>query len=142
MSSHLTQALSDSTTVCDLIQVQRRLANSKHPFERLVGVFFTAGMLNERLAQLSDRQVGQLMVDYAGHDFGIAQPETAIWRQAIRRLFRSAGGSLPVEATVQQEQPACPDCGNEMFLHFGIEEPDFYQCEVVGCAYKTTGEKQ
>ena len=141
MSSHLTQALSDSTTVCEMIQAQRRLANSKHPFERLVAVF-TAGLLDESLAQLSDRQVGQLMVDYAGHDFGIAQPETAIWRQAIRRLFRSANGSLPVEATVQQEQPACPDCGNEMFLHFGIEEPDFYQCEAVGCAYKTTGEKQ
>src|ERR1700687_2163163 len=128
MSSHLTQALSDTITVCELIETQRRLANSEHPFERLVAVFFTAGMLDERLAQLSDRQVGQLMVDYAGHDFGIAQPEMKICSQAIRRLFRSAGGSLTEEPMLQQEQPTCPDCGNEMFLHFGIEEPDFYQC--------------
>jgi hypothetical protein len=67
-------------------------------------------MLQERLAQLTDRQIGQLMFDHFGHDLGILQPEMTICQHATQRLFRSAGGCLTAE-DVQRQRPSCPQCG-------------------------------
>ena len=44
------QAPEQEIMVCDLIEIQRMLANAEHPFERLVGTLFMAGMLDMRLA--------------------------------------------------------------------------------------------
>jgi len=46
----LGQAPEQEITLYDLIEIQRMLADSDNPFERLVGVLFVAGMLDMRLA--------------------------------------------------------------------------------------------
>jgi len=124
-------------TVCDLIEIQRMLADSENPFERLVGRLFVAGMLDIRLAQLTDHQVGQLMFDHFRNHLGILLPETTICDHATQRLFRSTNGNFTTEDIEKQRQrTACPKCGNEMLLHYGIDEPDFLECALLNCGYK------
>ena len=131
------QAPEQEITVCDLIEIQRMLVHSDNLFERLVGTLFVAGTLDMRLAQLTDRQIGQLMFDHFGHDLGMLRPEMPICQHATRRLFRSAGGKLTAEDTEKQRQrTACPKCGNEMLLHYGIDERDFLECVLLKCRHK------
>jgi len=78
----LAQDSEEDVTVCGLIEMQRRLANSEKLFERLVGTLWAAGMLDERLAQLTDRQIGQLMFDAVADQLSILRPETMIWRSS------------------------------------------------------------
>src|SRR5438309_11385538 len=112
------------------------LAGYEISFERLVGTLFVAGTLDIRLAKLTDRQIGQLMFDHFRNHLGILLPETTICEHATRRLFRSAGGSLTTEEMEKQRQrPACPRCGNEMLLHYGIDEPDFLECDSLNCRH-------
>jgi hypothetical protein len=122
----------EARSVRGLIELQRRLCQSKSPFVRRVGLLITAGALDRHLDALSDKQVGQLMFDHVGRDLGIAQPEAAICGQATQRLFRSENGRLEEEPP---RRPPCPECGSEMLLHFGIDEPDFFQCVYLGCEY-------
>ena len=131
------QAPEQEIMVCDLIEIQRMLANAEHPFERLVGTLFVAGMLDMRLAKLTDRQIGQLMFDHFRNRLGILLPETTICDHATRRLFRSAGGKLTTEDIQKQRQrPACPKCGSEMLRHYGVDQPDFLECVLAKCGYK------
>jgi hypothetical protein len=137
LEMHLGQDPEEDITVSGLIEIQRRLANSENLFERLVGVLWAAGMLEERLAYLTDRQIGQLLFDHFGHDLGILQPEITICGHAIRRLFRSAGGKVTAQDIEKQwVRPACPKCGNEMLLHYGIDELDFLECVLLNCGHK------
>ena len=69
-------------TVCGLIEIQRILADSENPFERLVGALFVAGTLDIRLAKFTDRQIGQLMFDAVADQLSILRPETMIWRSS------------------------------------------------------------
>ena len=135
----MAQDSEEDVTVCGLIERQRRLADSHDLFERLLGTLSVAGMLDIRLAQLTDRQIGQLIFDLVGDQFCVLQPEMTICTQATRRLFRSAAGSLTTEDIESQRQrPACPKCGNEMLLHYGyeIDQPDFLECMLVNCRHK------
>jgi hypothetical protein len=132
---HLGQDEEDAT-VSELIEIQRMLAESDNPFERLVGTLWAAGMLEERLAQLTDRQVGQLMFDVVADQLSILRPGTTICNHATRRLFRSEGAKLTTQdIEKQRQQPACPKCGNERLLHYGIDEPDFLECVLAKCRY-------
>ena len=107
------------------------------PFERLVGVLLLAGLLGQRMAEPTDRQVAQLLLDYCGNDVGMLLPETVIHRHATRRLLRSAGGRITAKELKEQRPGAtCPRCGSEMLPHVGIDEPDFSQCVLVECGYK------
>ena len=47
-------------------------------------------------------------------------PELIIVTQAIDRLRRSTGGAVTNEKAQDnlKQQPVCPKCGNEMFLHY------------------------
>ena len=131
------QASEQEITVCDLIEIQRMLADSENPFERLVGTLFVAGMLDMCLTQLTDHQVGQLMFDHFRNHLGTLLPETTICDHATRRLFRSTNGTFTAEEMEKQRQrPGCPRCGNEMLFHYGIDEPDFLQCVLLKCGYK------
>ena len=133
----LGQAPEPEITVCDLIEIQRMLADSENAFERLVGTLFVAGTLDIRLAKLTDRQIGQLMFDHFRNHLGILLPETTICEHATRRLFRSAGGSLTTEDIKKERQrTACPSCGSEMLHHYGIDEPDFLECVVLKHRHK------
>jgi hypothetical protein len=125
--------IAQKPTVSVLIDLQRRLAQSENKFLRGFGTLLAAAVLDRHLSELSDRQVGQLMFDEVGRDLGIAQPESTICSQATQRLFRSPGGRLE---EVEVELPECPRCGNELLRHFGIEEPDYWQCVSLTCGHK------
>ncbi len=119
------------------MKIQQQVAKSKNPVERCFGSLLLAGMFERHLAQLTDRQIGQLMFDLVGGDLPISQMEVTICHQATLRLFRSAGGRLTAEElAAQQECPSCPICGNEMPLHYGIGGRDFRQCTSLGCKHK------
>ena len=118
----------DEKPIRRLIELQRRLLQSKSPFARRIGTLLAAGALNNHLAELDDHQIGQLLLDEVGSDLGILQPEATICHQATQRLFRSENGSLEEDESPKPEPLSCPNCGNEMLFHYGIDEPDFYQC--------------
>jgi hypothetical protein len=117
-------------SVLRLIDIQRRLAASKSPFLRCIGTLLAAGVLHRRLADLTDKQVGQLLQDHVGRDLGITEPESTICCQATQRLFRSESGSLEEEPPLR---PPCPRCGTEMIFNFGIDERDFLECTSLHC---------
>src|SRR5437870_13154830 len=93
----LGQTPEQEITVCNLIEIQRILACSKNPFERLVGALLVAGMLEVRLAQLTDWQIGQLMFFHFRNFLGILVPGSNNCDQATRRLFRSASWKRTTE---------------------------------------------
>lgn len=128
--------------VSEVIAVQRALAESNNPFERIVGALLMAGMLEQRLRQLSDRQVGQLLFDHCGNNVGMLLPESVIHQHATQRLFRSPGGKLkPKDMERGAHRPTCPECGNEMLLHYGIDEPDYLECVALSCGHRRNPEE-
>lgn len=123
--------------VFDLIETQRRLSDSEHSFERVVGTLCVAGNLQERLARLNDRQVGQLVFDYVWDQLNLLSPEMTICQHAASRLFRSLGRHLTsADIESQEQRPACPKCGSEMIHNFGIDEPDYFECSLLDCGHK------
>jgi len=116
-----------------LIDLQRRLLQSKSPFVRRIGTLLAAGALDRHLAELSDKQIGELLRDDVGNDLGVLQPEAIICHQATRRLLRSEHGTLVEEPPLR---PPCPACGNDMLFHYGVDEPDFFECSSLGCEHK------
>ena len=123
----------EKPTVRWIIDLQRRLMASKNPFKRRIGTLLAVGVLDRQMSELTDKQVGQLVVDEVEGDLSMYSPESTICRQATERLFRSESGSLEEEALLRLP---CPKCGNEMLLRYGIDEPDFFQCVYLGCEYK------
>jgi hypothetical protein len=121
----------------DLIERQRKLGESPRPLDHLYAVA-VGGALSDRLNELSDRQIGQLLFDFCWSELYVDGPELTIVTQAIDRLRRSKGGVVPNEEAQDslKQQPVCPKCGNEMFLHYGIDEPDFWRCDYVACRHK------
>jgi hypothetical protein len=124
-------------STCCLIKRQRKLGESPLLIDRLRAVAL-GGALSDRLNELSDRQIGQLLFDFCWAECYFASPELSIVTQAIDRLRRSTGGAVTNEEAQEslKQQPVCPKCGNEMFLHYGIDEPDFWLCDYVACRRK------
>jgi hypothetical protein len=120
-----------------LIERQRKLGESPRPIDRLRAVVL-GGTLSDRLNELSDRQIGQLLFDFCWPELYVDGPELIICTHAIDRLRRSTGGVFTKEEAHEnlRPQPVCPKCGNEMFLHYGIDEPDFWLCDYVSCRHK------
>lgn len=124
-------------TVADLIEIQRRYALSNATFEQVVGTLFVAGVLQKRLNELDDHQIGQLLSDVVGHQLSVSGPEMTICAQATLRLFRSPAETLTsrdIENT--RRRTACPMCGNEMLMSYGIDERDYLECTSLSCSYK------
>jgi hypothetical protein len=121
----------------DIIKRQQRLNESPRSIDRLHAVALGAA-LGDRLNGLSDRQIGQLLFDFCWPELYVDGPELIIVTQAIDRLRRSTGGAVTDEEAQDnlKQQPVCPKCGNEMFLHYGIGEPDFWLCDYVDCQHK------
>src|ERR1019366_6758548 len=113
-----------------LIERQRKLGESQRPIDRLRAAVFGSA-LSHRLNGLSDRQIGQLLFDFCWAECYFNSPELIIVTQAIDRLRRSTGGAATNEEAQVKQQPVCPKCGGEMFLHYGIDEPDFWLCDWV-----------
>jgi hypothetical protein len=120
-----------------LIERQRKLGEPPHPIDRLRAAVL-GGALSDRLNELSDHQIGQLLFDFCWPECYFNSPELIIVTQAIDRLRRSKGGVITKEEAQEnlRPQPGCPKCGNKMFLHYGIDEPDFWVCDRVACRHK------
>ena len=71
-------------TVSELIEIQRSFARAEGAFECLVGTLWAAGTLERRLAQLTDRQIGQLLNDFVDDQLGLFEPEMTICHQATQ----------------------------------------------------------
>ena len=124
-------------STCCLIKRQRKLGESPLLIDRLTAMVL-GGALRDRLNELSDRQIGQLLFDFCWPELYVDGPELTIVTQAIDRLRRSTGGAVTNEEAQDslKQQPVCPKCGNEMFLHYGIDEPDFWLCDWMDCRHK------
>jgi hypothetical protein len=95
--------------------------------------------LTDRLDELSDRQIGQLLFDVCWAECYVASPEATIVTQAVDRLRRSTGDMLSEEESQDdpKQRPVCTECGRgEMYLHYGIDEPDFWRCDYLDCHHK------
>jgi hypothetical protein len=68
-----------------LIQEQRMLVTSTNVWERF-GVLWIAALLDKRLKQCTDHEVGELMVIVQGR-FGLFEPEFAVCYHARQRLL-------------------------------------------------------
>jgi hypothetical protein len=121
----------------DIIRRQHTLSESSRLIDRLHAVVLGAA-LRDRLNDLSDCQIGQLLFDVCWPELYVDGPELIIVTQAIDRLRRSTGGAVTNEKAQDnlKEQPVCPKCGNEMFLHYGIDEADFWLCDYASCQHK------
>jgi hypothetical protein len=127
----------DRLDVHGLIEAQRMLAQSKHPFAQIVCVLWINGSLKRRLARLTDRQIAQLMFDYVWDDLIVFSPAAAICEHATERLFRSERGSWTQQdkSVMDEDTPPCPACGAETVRHVGINEPDFVRCGRAECGH-------
>ena len=137
MALGVTVELDDEPSIRNLIARLRKLGESSRSLDRLYAVAVDSA-LNDRLNRLSDRQIGQLLFDFCWAECYFNSPELTIVTQAIDRLCRSTGGAVTHQKARDslKEQPGCPKCGNEMFLHYGIDEPDFWLCDYVDCRHK------
>ena len=124
-------------SIRNLIERLRKLGESPLLIDRLTAMILGSA-LGHRLNELSDRQIGQLLFDFCWPELYVDGPELIIVTHAIDRLRRSMGGAATNEEAEQslKQQPVCPKCGNEMFLHYGIDEPDFWRCDRVDCRHK------
>ena len=125
----------DEPSIRNLIERLRKLGESPRPLDHLYAVAVDS-TLSDRLNGLSDRQIGQLLFDFCWPELYLNGPELIICTHAIDRLRRSTGGAVTNEEAQVKQQPVCPKCGNEMFLHYGIAEPDFWLCDCVACRHK------
>ncbi len=83
-----TQITDKAFSIRGLIAKHRWLGRSRNRFLRGMANLIAARVLDRCLSELTDRQIGQLMIDEVGRDFGVFQPETTICQQATLRLFR------------------------------------------------------
>ena len=79
-----------------LIERQRKLGESPRPLDHLYAVA-VGGALSDRLNEMSDRQIGQLLFDFCWAECYFNSPELIIVTQAIDRLRRSTGGVITNE---------------------------------------------
>ena len=86
----------------DIIEEQRRLSASANPFERVVGSLCVAGLLQQRLAELTDAAVGQLMFDYLWNEMNLLSPEMTICQAATERLLSSSSVVTTEKENVNQ----------------------------------------
>ena len=137
MTVELDDEYDDEPSIRNLIERLRKLGESPRPLDHLYAVAVDS-TLSDRLNGLSDRQIGQLLFDFCWAECYFASPELSIVTQAIDRLRRSTGGGIPNEEAEEsrKQRPVCPKCGNEMFLHYGIDERDFWLCDYVSCRHR------
>ena len=73
-------------TIRELIEEQRRRLRSSNPAERLAAALLIPGVLAERLRELSDFNLGQLLEDEVWSNLNLLAPESTICLVAADRL--------------------------------------------------------
>ena len=116
-------------TIRELIEKHKRLRCSTNPAERLAAALLISGVLAKHLPRLRDCQIGQLLLDEVWSKLNLLAPESTVCLEAVDRLRGSTEGE-------SSNRPACPKCGNEMLIHYGIDEPDFFECVLVKCGHR------
>ena len=77
-------------TIREIIAEQRRRLGSANPAERLAAALLIPNLLRERLNELDDRHVGQLLEDEVWSNLNLLAPESTICLVAADRLRRHA----------------------------------------------------
>jgi hypothetical protein len=116
-------------TVRELIKEQRRRLGSVNPVERLAAALLIPAALAKQLNRLADHQIGQLLLDEVWSRLSPLGPESTICLHAVDRLRGSPEGE-------SSGRPACPRCGSEMLIHYGVDQPDFFECVVLDCGHR------
>src|SRR5208282_5336609 len=73
-------------TIRELIAEQRRRMRSINPAERLAAAILIPGVLAQRLRELSDFNLGQLLEDEVWSNLNLLAPESTICLAAVDRL--------------------------------------------------------
>ena len=73
-------------TIGELIAEQRRRMRSSNPAERLAAALLIPGVLAQRLRELSDFNLGQLLEDEVWSNLNLLAPESTICLAAVDRL--------------------------------------------------------
>ncbi len=81
-------------TIRELIAEQRRRVRSGNPAEQLAAALLIPGVLAERLRELSDFNLGQLLEDEVWSNLNVLAPESTICLEAADRLRRPTKGEL------------------------------------------------
>ena len=125
-------------SIRNLIERLRKLHESTRPRDYLDAMVVDCE-LRGRLCELSDRQISQLLSDFWWGSCYVFSPELAIVMQATDRLCRSTGGVLTNEESPDdpRQRLVCPKCGRyDMYWQYGIDEPDFWECDYSDCRHK------
>ena len=77
-------------TIREIIAEQRRRLGSANLAERLAAALLIPNLLRERLNELDDRQIGQLLEDEVWSNLNLLAPESTICLVAADRLRRHA----------------------------------------------------
>jgi hypothetical protein len=75
-------------TIQEIIAEQRRRVGSGNPAERLAGALLLPNLLQERLRELDDRQIGHLLEHEVCSNLNVLAPELTICVAAAERLCR------------------------------------------------------
>jgi hypothetical protein len=138
MAMELNDEFGEELSTYDLIKRQQKLGASPLVIDRLSAMAL-GSTLHDRLNAFSDRQIGQLIFDFCWAQMYVDGPELSLVTQAIDRLRRSTGGGITFEEADERlkQRPICLKCGGvEMYLHYGIDEHDFWLCDSVSCSHK------
>jgi hypothetical protein len=87
---HLLLRLGVRLTIRELIAEQRRRLASVNPAERLAAALLIPGVLAERLRELSDFNLGQLLEDEVWSNLNLLAPESTICLAAADRLRQTS----------------------------------------------------
>jgi phage terminase Nu1 subunit (DNA packaging protein) len=77
-------------TIREIIAEQRRRLGSANPAERLAAALLIPNLLRERLNELDDRHVGQVLEDEVWSNLNLLAPESTICLVAADRLRQHA----------------------------------------------------
>ena len=75
-------------TIRELIEEQRTRVRSSNPAERFAAALLFPGVLAERIRELSDFQIGQLLEDEVCPNLSLLAPDATICLVAADRLRR------------------------------------------------------
>ena len=88
------QAPEEDFDLLALIEAHRRVAHSDGLFDRFLECICLAEKLKERLGELTDRRIAELLDVVVCDSLQAFSPEIVICEQAAGRLFRSPAGSF------------------------------------------------
>jgi hypothetical protein len=75
-------------TIRELMEEQRTMVRRSDPAERLAAALLIPGLLRERLRELDDFQLGQVLDGEVCSNLSVLAPELTVCMEAVERLCR------------------------------------------------------